>query len=112
MKRIKCEEVIISMIEEAERQDSTKVKNLAAFEMTKFILKDVDSLIEEVRSSGFDAFIDKEDNIHVSIICEEIEIMKSNHIFYRIARMSSTFGFFANDNYEIVAKFAFPGVWK
>ena len=115
MSKIKCFDVVESVVEEATKRFSPIfVENGEAKSILKQYCEVLDSIVDDVSGSSIEVEVDEiKMIITVSIGCSEIIVYPDNDLFYKIAQRSIAIGFRAGEDPEsIVVDFVFPSIWE
>lgn len=113
--KIKCFDILDTVIQEAtERFSPVLALNEAHYNVLKEYCSVIDSLSDEFEGVAYTVEVnDINGSISIELECGDVTIKNQNHVFYSLARRTTSFSVTSNpENEDLIVKFEFPGVWN
>lgn len=112
--KIKCFEVVSTVVEEATRQFSPIwCIDLDKYATLEQYCRAIDAIAEEFNGESIDIEIDEiKMTVSITVECWDMKLESISHVFYKLAKRSVKFGFSVSEEGNLNVNFTFPSVWK
>lgn len=115
MAKIKCYDVVDSVIEEATKRFGPLYKeNEESKKILKQYCEAIDKIIDDISGNSIEVEVDEiKCTITIAIGCDEVIVYPEDDLFYKLAERAVSIGFYPDeDDGAMVFELVFPSIWE